>query len=192
MGVGAGQIAELSDARRLHRDLARFFVSVPTGIVKNWYDIIAEEVEAHPKRRAATLLMYPLNAILLEENGFERLIQFLSSRHLAKARNDQLRHARQMAERHARLKKNFPPNPSGSYTHKQADEFAEAQVFQWLSYDHRQFLQQFQDDVAGFHPEIFLSIRLFGYVIQVLSWAAKAEEAFGLWGFVSPIPYSLL
>jgi hypothetical protein len=193
MGIGAGQIAELSDAKRLHRNLVRFFVSVPTGIVKNWYQILAEEVEAHPDRRSDTLLMYPLNAILLEEDGFEKLIRFLSSKRLTKARNDQLRHARQVAKRHDELKKNFPPKPSGSYTQKQGDEFAQAQVFQWLSYDHRQFLQQFQDDIKGFHPETFLSVRLFGYVIFYKYYLGQRQPKrlsdFGDLFHLFPIPY---
>jgi hypothetical protein len=175
VGIGAAQISELSDARRLHRDLARFLVSVPTGIIKNWDEIITEEVHAHPERRTDSLLMYPLNAILLEENGFERLVRFLSSKPLASARDDQLHHARRMAKRHARLKRNFPPKPSGSYTRRQADEFAEAQVLQWLAQTHRKFLEQFQDDVERLHPEVFLSIRLFGYVIFYKYYLGRRE-----------------
>lgn len=175
VGIGAGQVAELSDARRLHTDLARFMVSVPTGIIKNWDEIIAEEVQAHPKRRTDSLLMYPLNAILLEENGFEKLVQFLSSKPLAEARDDQLRHAGRMARRHSKLKKNFPPKPSGSYTRRQADEFSEAQVLQWLAQIHRGFLKQFQDDIERLILDVFLSIRLFGYVIFYKYYLGQRE-----------------
>ncbi len=165
VAIGAGQVAELSDARRLHTDLARFLVSVPCGIIKNWDEILSEEVEAHPEQRTSSLLMYPLNAILLEENGFEKLVRFLSSKSLADARDDQLRHAKQMGSRHSKLKKNFPPKPSGSYTRRQADEFSVIQVLQWLARTHREFLTQFQDDIMALNTDVFLSIRLFGYVI---------------------------
>ena len=175
VAIGPGQVAELSDARRLHTNLACFLVSIPTGIIKNPDKILAEEVQAHPKRRTESLLMYPLNRILLEENGLEKLVQFLSSRSLAAARDDQLCHARQMARRHSKLKNNFPPKPSGTYTRGQADEFSEAQVLQWLAQTHRRFLEQFQGNIEGFNPDAFLSIRLFGYVIFYKYYLGRRE-----------------
>lgn len=55
LGLGVGQISELSDAKSLPPNLARFLVSVPTGILKNWDEIISEEVEAHPSHRTDSL-----------------------------------------------------------------------------------------------------------------------------------------
>lgn len=165
LGIGGGQVSELSDAKSLLPDLARFLISVPTGIIKNWDEVIAEEVGSHPGLRTDTLLMYPLNAIILEEDGFAKLLQFLNSDALADARRDQLNHARQMGDRHAQLKSNFPPSKSGKYVKSQAEDFAEAQVIQWLAYDHREFLQEMQENLDMFHPDVFLSIRLFAHVI---------------------------
>ena len=109
--------------------------------------------------------MYPLNAIILEEDGFAKLLEFLNSGALADARRDQLNHARQMGDRHAQLKSNFPPSKSGKYVKSQAEDFAEAQVIQWLAYDHMEFLQEMQGNLNMFHPDVFLSIRLFAHVI---------------------------
>ena len=175
VGIGAGQVAELSDAQRLHVDLARFLTSVPTGIIKNWDEIITEEVQSHPKHRTNSLLMYPLNAILLEKNGFEKLVQFLSSKALSEARHKQLHHAKQMAGQHSILKNNFPPKSSGSYTRKQADEFSDAQVLQWLAQTQIEFLKQVQGNIEEFNPYVFLSIRIFGYVIFYKYYLGRRE-----------------
>lgn len=193
LGIGMGQVAELADAKRLHQQVARFLISVPTGVVKNLNEIVDEEVQAHPRNRTSSILMYPLNAILLEERGFERLIQFLSSRPLLEAREEQLRHAQQMSGRHARLKRNFPPNSSGSYSRNQADKFAEMMVVQWLSQTHRGFLEQFRDDIEGFHSEVFLSIRLYALVIFYKYYLGRREPKrlsdFGDFFHLFPIPY---
>lgn len=175
LGIGGGQLSELSDAKRLLPDLARFLVSVPTGILKNWDEIISEEVEAHPSPKTASLLMYPLNAILIEDNGFENLLQFLNSGALSDARRNQRRHAKQMWAQHTKLKPNFPPSQSGKYNRSQAGEFVERQVFQWLSYDHRQFLLEIQRDITKLNISIFQSIRLYAYVLFYKYYLGKRE-----------------
>lgn len=193
IGIGAGQISELSAASRLHSNLGSFLLSVPTGIIKNWNEILAEEVKAHPKHRPNSLLMFPLNKIFLEKNGFEKLVRFLSSEPLRKARDDQLRHAKQMPMHHCMLKKNFPPKSSGSYTKKQADEFSEGQVLQWIAINHGDFLKQFQNNICGLNTEVFLSIRLFGYVIFYKYYMGKREPKklsdLGDLFHLFPIPY---
>lgn len=193
LGIGAGQVAELSDARRLHLDVVRFFVSVPSGIMKGWDEILVEEVGAHPHRRSQSLLSYPLNAILAERNGFENLVQFLSSERLTRARAGQLRQAEQMAQRHSELKANFPPESAGTYARSQADEFAELQVLQWLAYDHRDLLERFQSHIEDLELEVFLSVRLFGYVIFYKYYLGardpKRLSDFGDLFHLSAIPY---
>jgi hypothetical protein len=193
LGVGGGQVSELSDAKSLLTDLARFLVSVPTGIIKNWDEIIAEEVDTHPESRTASLLMYPLNAILLEDNGFTNLLNFLNSKTLSDAREDQLKHARQMKSQHKKLKSNFPPASSGKYKRSQANEFAMAQVFQWLSYDHRDFLLKIQQDISQLNIEVFQSIRLFAYVLFYKYYMGQRDpnklSDFGDLFHLFPIPY---
>ena len=175
LGIGGGQVSELSDAKSLLFELAKFLVSVPTGILKNWDEIIIEEVEAHPNPRKASLLMYPLNAILLEDNGFENLLQFLNSEALSDARKVQIGHAGQMWVQHTKLKPNFPPSKSGKYDRSQAREFAEGQVFQWLSNNHHQFLQEIQRDISKFNISVFQSIRLYAYVLFYKYYLGERE-----------------
>lgn len=175
LGLSGAQIAELSDAKSLHQSLARLFVTVPSALLKNPDTVLAEEVRSHPQGRSELLLMYPLNAILLEEGGFEKLSGFLSSTNLSEARKDQLKHAQQMAGRHAQLKGNFPPSKTGNYIREQADEFAWMEVMQGLASTHRGFLARFQNNIKDFHPEIFLSIRLFAHVIFYKYYLGRRE-----------------
>lgn len=193
LGLGTAQLAELADARALHPSLVALFFSVPTAFLKTWDVIISEEVEAHPQRRTQSLLLYPVNAMLLEDNGVEKLHEFLSSEELAKARRDQLRHAQQMGARHAQLKGNFPPSKSGKYVRQQSDKFADIQVMQWLAWDHRGFLEAMQADISLFHPEVFLSIRLYAHVLFYKYYLGNREPRklsdFGDLGHLFYIPY---
>jgi len=193
LGLSTGQVAELADARELHPSLVALFFSVPTALLKTWDVIIAEEVQAHPQRRTQSLLMYPVNAMLLQDGGVEELCEFLSSEQLAEARRQQLLCAQQMGARHARLKGNFPPSKSGKYVRKQADEFADFQVMQWLVEDHREFLKAMRADITAFHSEVFLSVRLFAYVLFYKYYLGNREPRklsdFGDLGHLFYIPY---
>lgn len=196
LGLGTAQVAELSDARKLHSSLVELLMSVPSGLLKTWDIIIAEEVKAHPHSRTESLLLNPLNQLLLEPGGLQNLYNFLSSEPLSDARQDQLAHAEQMAERHTQLKKNFPPSKTGSYTREQADEFTFAMICQWLVTDHRDFLGAMQQDIQGFHPEVFLSIRLYAQVLFYKYYLGRREPKklsdFGDTGHLFYIPYCKL
>lgn len=193
LGLSTAQVAELADARELHTSLAALFFSVPTALLKTFDVIIAEEVEAHPQRRTRSLLMYPVNRMLAEDDGIRRLYEFLSSDELSEARSDQLLHAQQMEARHAQLKGNFAPSKSGKYLRQQSDEFADIQVLQWLVEDHRGFLEKMQADISGFHPEVFLSIRLYAHVLFYKYYLGNREPKklsdFGDLGHLFYIPY---
>lgn len=175
LGIGGPQIVELSDADRLHRELVDLFINVPSGLLKDWLVIIDEEVKAHPKKRRESLLLYPLNAVLFEENGLNKLEAFLSSEQLRDARNDQLLNAKQMYTNLTRLKPNFPALKSGKYSRKQADEYADLIVLQWLTSQYRDFMASFQSHFEDFHPEAFLSIRLHAYVIFYKYYIGQRE-----------------
>ncbi len=193
MGLSTAQVAELADAKRLHSDLVGLFVSVPTGVLKIWDTIVSEEVSAHPNFRTDPLLLYSLNAILLEEDGLQKLFAFLSSPELYAARQDQLKYANQMEDRHSTLKENFPPSKSGKYTKHQADEFVDNIVIQWLFRDHRQFLIESMKNVNGYNLKVFKSIRLFGYVNFYKYYLGQREPKklsdFGDLGHLFYIPY---
>ena len=196
LGLSTAQLAELADARELHSSLVAFFLSVPTALLKTWDVIIAEEVDAHPQRRTQSLLMYPVNAMLLENGGIEKLCAFLSSDQLADARQSQLAHARQMGARHAELKSNFPPSMSGKYVRSQSDGFADIEVMQWLVTHNRKFLEAMNADISAFHPEVFLSIRLYAHVLFYKYYLGNRKPTklsdFGDLGHLFYMPYCKL
>jgi len=193
LGISTGQVVELADAKVIHPLLVALFFSVPSAILKTWDMIIAEEVHAHPERRTQPLIMYPLNAMLQEKDGIDNLYKFLSSKRLAIARTQQLQHAQQMRARHSQLKTNFPPTKSEKYIQKQSDEFADYQVMQWLIDDHRGFLEVMQADITAFHPDVFLSIRLYAHVIFYKYYLGNREPRkltdLGDLGHLFYIPY---
>lgn len=160
LAFGPGHAAELTDASHLYDRLVAFLVSVPSAVIKNPDDLVAEEVISFPQGRVESLLSFPLNALLLEAGGIEKFRTFLSSDSLANARADQKKHSRQMPTRHAKLKRNFPPARSGKYETHQADEFANLMTVQWLAGEHPQFIRAHaQSDLSSFR-----SIRLYALV----------------------------
>jgi hypothetical protein len=193
LGIGGAQVAELSDARNLHQALAEMFVALPSAILKNWDTVLDEEVIAHPQQRTESLFYYPLNALLFEQNGLQALQDFLSSSQLSDARKDQLFHAQKFAKHHSELKDNFPKSKTGKYSREQADEFAWIMVMQWLGNTHRNFLEGFQNEIGNFHPEVFLSIRLFAHIIFYKYYLGQREPTkisdFGDLAHLFVLPY---
>ena len=165
LGIGGPQLSELSDATRLHKTFSEMFVFFPSVLLKPHEIIFDEEVKAHPNKRKSLLSENPLNSFLMVDDGIQKLQNQLFSSNLSEARNDQLHHAAKLLVRHNLLKDNFPKNSTGKYSLEQADEFAEVMVIQWLSKNYRDFLKRFQINISSFHPEIFLSIRLFAHFI---------------------------
>jgi hypothetical protein len=193
LGLSGAQVVELSDVKKLHEDLVALFLGVPCALLKPWNMVLDEEVKAHPHERKESLLLYPLNAMLLEPKGVEKLQDLLSSRELCAARSDQLNDAGKMAQSHAQLKDNFPLSNTGKYTRNQADEFAWMEVMQWLACTHHEFLVTFQNNIESFHPEVFLSIRLLAHVIFYKYYLGQREPKklsdFGDLAHLASIPY---
>lgn len=191
--VSTPQFTELADARSIHPDLVILFMNVSIGILKIWDEKITEEVRSLHNFRSDSLLLYPLNAIILEKDGVEKLFSFLSSRKQFEARDDQIKHAQLMESRHTRLKKNFPPSKSGKYIINQADEFTQLMVTQWLSYEHKRLLEEMQKNISKFNPDVFKSIRLLGYVTYYKYYLGQREPKklsdFGDLGHLFYIPY---
>ncbi|MHB8778757.1 MAG: hypothetical protein ACYC6R_13530 [Anaerolineales bacterium] len=193
LGIGGAQIVELSDAKRLHQALAEMFVAVPSAVLKTWDTVLDEEVKAHPQKRTESLFYYPLNALIFEPNGLQKLQDFLLSNKLSDARKDQLFHAQKFAKRHSELKDNFPKSKIGKYSHEQADEFAWIIVMQWLGNTHLDFLAGFKKQTENFHLEVFLSIRIFAHVIFYKYYLGQREPAknsdFGDLAHLFVLPY---
>jgi len=196
MGLSTGQIAEIADAKKLHQPLVGLFLSVPTALLKIWDEIVNEEIESHPNERSKTLMMYPLNAIIAETNGIDKLFDFLSSDDLANARSQQKTLATQMIPRHQQLKKNFPPSKTGKYEKEQASSFADSLVIQMLANINRQFLIDINKDISLLHLEVFKSIRTYAYLLFYKYYLGNREPSrpsdFGDLGHLFYLPYCRL
>jgi len=175
LALSGANLAELADARALHEKLVDLLLLMPSAAIKTWDAVLDEEVKAHPQRRTDSLLLYPFNQLLLEENGCDTLLGWFTSNKLAKARREQLQYAQQMQARHSSLKSNFPPSKSGEYTRQQAAEFASFNVMQWLADTHYDFLASFKDRAQNLHTEVFLSLRLFALVIFYKYYLGRRE-----------------
>jgi len=193
LAVSSGNLAELADAKGLHRTLADLLLLMPSAMIKPWDDILDEEVAAHPERRAASLFFHPFNQLLLEKDGRQTLLGLFGAKDLSKARRDQLRDARRVLPLHRKLKPNFPPSKSGKYTRQQAGEFAAGIVMQWLAGTHYEFLASFKERVQDLHTEVFLSVRLLALVNFYKYYLGRREPAklsdFGDEFHLAYIPY---
>jgi hypothetical protein len=148
---------------------------LPSALIKSWDEVLAEEVSAHPHARSATLLLYDLNALLIDEKDPGRLREFFSSSGLAEARADQRAAAKELPEQHAALQADFPAGSAGKYTREQADEFAWMQALHWLAPRHRAFLEQFRADVGQFNARVFKSVRLYSFVVYYKYYLGSRE-----------------
>lgn len=81
------------------------------------------------------------------------------------ARGEQRLAAQQWIQRLENLKSNFPLAKSRKYTKEQADEFVWLLIVQELAAGHPEFLKGFKDDVSNLKANVFLSLRIMGYVI---------------------------
>jgi len=59
IAVSGAQVAELSSDTRLHQSLNDLLTAVPSVLIKPAHVILNEEVNAHPQRRAGTLMEFP-------------------------------------------------------------------------------------------------------------------------------------
>jgi hypothetical protein len=192
----SSQAAELSDASRLHDALSSMLVSLPSAVIKPWNPVLEEEVIAHPEARSESLLLYPLNALLLEPAGPTQIREFLDSADLREARRGQREAAARLPNRHAELKDNFPPGRDGAYVKEQAPLFASLITMQWLAGTHLSFLQQFQDNIEQFREHTIKSVRLYALVLFYKYYLGHREPKrlsdFGDLFHLYPLPYCAL
>lgn len=191
LAITGAQVAELSSAARLHQPLNDILTAVPSALIKPAHEILAEEVNAYPNRRSESLFAYPLNALY----GKQDFTQYLSSKELVQARQEQRQAAHIWMQQLNDLKPNFPPTKSGNYTSDQAYFFAWTLTIQQLSASHRHFLEQFKTDASKLKTEVLLSAQIMGLVVfykYYLSGQTPQESDFGDMFHLHAIPYCKL
>lgn len=196
IAISDAHFAELYDFKYSHGELARFLLLMPSAMIKIRDEIIEEEIKSHSNKRTKSLRSIPINRLILEEDGHNKLMNYFSSYKLGRARKEQLQSANIMLKVHKKLKPDFPPSSSGIYTKNQANDFADTLTIQWLSVDHKEFLKPFIKNIKNFKPEIFLSIRIFAYTIFYKYYLQNREpnklSDFGDLFHVFYIPYCKL
>jgi len=196
IAISDAHFAELYDAKKLHSQLSNLLILIPSAMIKTRDEIIEQETKSHPNRRTKSLLAIPINQLILEEDGFDKLMGFFSSNKLRDARKGQKLSAKKMLGVHKKLKPNFPPSKSGKYNKNQASEFADYIAMQWLGAINKKFLKPFIKNIKNFKPEIFLSIRIFAYTIFYKYYLQNREpnklSDFGDLFHVFYIPYCKL
>lgn len=191
LAVSGAQAAELSSIARLHEPLNTLLTAVPSALIKSAETILQEEIDAYPSARVKTLLQYPLNALF----GKPDFGQFLSSPELGEARAQQRGASQEWMTKLETLRCNFPTSKSGRYIGNQADFFAWILTVQELGASHLQFLQTFKDNASALNTDVFLSLRVMGYVIFYKYYLAgqKAEASdFGDMFHLYDLPYCKL
>lgn len=191
MFVSGAQVAELSSDTRLHQPLNDLLTAVPSVLIKPAHIILDEEVAAHPHRRTETLLQFYLNSLY----GKQDFTQYLSSAELTEVRREQRQTAKIWMQRLEDLKSNFPVTKSGKYRPDQADLFAWVLTIQQLAGSHHEFMQRFQNDVANFNAEVFLSAQIMGYAVfykYYLAGRTPQDSDFGDMFHLHAMPYCKL
>lgn len=109
-------MAELSDAFRIHEELSRILILLPSSLIHSWEKILEYEINAHPNYYQDSILAYPLNNLMNEGQGVEKIISFLKSNSLVSARNQQKENSKRMIDRHNEIKNNFSSKDNGRYS----------------------------------------------------------------------------
>ena len=165
IALTGANMAELHDAGFLHDDLIRLIISLPSSLLISWDVILKHETQSHPNIFKDSILGYPLNSIIFEENGIAKLQEIFNSQSLSEARKLQVENSTKLREKHLDLKNNFPPSKNGKYTQGQAKDFSDQIVFQFLYNSHPSFLKHLKNKGQILNTNIFLTIKIYAFTI---------------------------
>lgn len=165
IALTGANMSELHDAGFLHNDLIDILIQLPSSLLKSWDVILYDEIKSHPKMFQGSILGYPLNSLMIENDGIKKLKAMFNSPKLAEARKLQVKNSEKLYQKHLEVKNNFPPSTSGKYLKSQANEFSYLIAIQWLAKSYPQFLSQFKNDVSKLNTNVFLTIKMYALVI---------------------------
>lgn len=132
LAVSGAQLAELSDAVRLHESITNLFWYAPTKAVLTWDEILYRRIEEGNLFNPIEIGIFPyLLGNIDDDNEKEKFRIGLSSPKMKQARMDQLSDAKKMRTQIIRNKANFLPDLNGKYATRQASEFARILTIQF-------------------------------------------------------------
>lgn len=158
IALSGADIYELIEAERLCDSIIELSQYFPTWFIKNWDDILREEIESHPNFRKFTILTKQI------KNKWD-VESYLRNNDLKKIRASHPFYAEQVPILLDKLKSNFPLSRNGKYTISQGAEFADYTLIQELGHFNIEFLKKFEDNVIDLKTEIFSSYRISALVI---------------------------
>ncbi len=165
IAITGANMAELHDAGFLHNDLISILIQLPSSLLKSWDTILEEEIQSHPKMFSESILGYPLNSLIFENNGIKKLEELFINPKLTEARKLQIENSKKLYQKHLDLKNNFPPSKNGKYLKEQANDFSELIVIQWLAKSYPKFISAFKNDITKLNLDVFLTIKIYALVV---------------------------
>lgn len=150
---------ELSPKKHTHQTIDAILTLLPSAVIKEPSEVLAEEVASHPNKVEVPLLKSPLNLLM----GTQFIQQELSGIETANARRKLLRDSPLLTQKLNQLKPNFPPSESGKYPLARAELYADIITLQWLAMEHPSFVKQFSEKVSNLNTDVFQSVKIFAY-----------------------------
>ncbi|MBX7045194.1 MAG: hypothetical protein K1X86_05075 [Ignavibacteria bacterium] len=193
LAITPNHLGELSDATRLHENLSKLLISVPSVLLKN-FDIITQyEVDSYPQYFKENLTSFVFNSLLLEADALDKISSIFSKEEIKNVREEQKINSQNMFERLVLLKNNFPTNKMGAYDLTQLETFEFCLTVQWLTKNHLKFLEKFKNDVTLFNYKIFKGIRIYSiflfYKYYIGKRLPKNSSDFGDFSHIQYFPY---
>ncbi len=193
IAITGQHLVELAPVQKLHDELVNLLLLLPSAYIKPWDMILREELESHPEKRKDSLLLTPLNSMLLENNGVKKLSNQISSEKITRSNIDQTNYAKKMLKRFNQLKENFSPQFGSKYILKDENLFTFCIVVQWLKDYDEDFLLTFKEDATKININSFRSIQLYAQLIFYKYYLGNREPKdlsdFGDLAHLHAIPY---
>ena len=165
-------LVELSQTTKKHSELDNLFTLLPSGKIKNFETVIAEEVISYPKKRNESLLSYPLTL----EVDKQTIPDWLVSNEVKKAKRQQLVFAKNMKQQLDSAKSNLPHSKKNKYSIKQAEIFTWMVIIQWLTANHPTFMKKLNDKGLLLRAEAFPSVQLYTLYIYYKHYLGNRES----------------
>jgi hypothetical protein len=110
LGVSDTNILELSDAGRLHRDLARFLLQVPSAMLQPTNQIIEDEVHTYLNGTTVNPVFGPITSLIFESNDpLGDLVRLLRDKGIRGLRSSMVQQKPAFEKRIHDTRENFEP-----------------------------------------------------------------------------------
>lgn len=157
-------VIELKGAPPLYAEFRRFFNVIPALLMKNYNQLLCEEIQAYSGRTKVDPVMCSLLADPAQPRGKDRIGVLFDSRELIAYEQTFDKDKMAILESILALMANYPAR-SGKYTKAQIEEFVDTVTLEQLIFNDRAFVQkQLQEDKVP-DPRFFPSLQMSLYIV---------------------------